>query len=556
MKKDIEIAREATLKPIAEIAQGMGIDPNLTESYGHHIAKVSLKALKPEAIKKNNLILVTAITPTKAGIGKTTVSIGLALGLNKIGKKAIVALREPSLGPVFGMKGGAAGGGYAQVLPMDQINLHFTGDFHAITSAHNTISALLDNYIYQNRNNEGGLSQVVWKRVLDVNDRSLRHIVSGLGKPADGIPQQTGFDITAASEIMAVLCLASDLEDLEERINNILLGYKKNGEPFYVRDLGVAGAITILLKDAMKPNLVQTIEHTPAFIHGGPFANIAHGCNSAVATQMALSYGEYAITEAGFGADLGAEKFFDIKCRATSLQPKLTVLVATLGALKMHGGVDEKEIYQPNLEGVKRGFTNLQRHVSNLQKFGQSVVVSFNRFPQDTDEEIAAVRQYCEEELGVGFALNTAFTDGGEGAIELAQKVVETIENNPSKPLNYAYNEDDSVETKIEKVAKNIYGASRVSLSAAAKRTIKNIDALGLSHLPICMAKTQYSWTGNPKAYGDIKDFELEIDDIVINTGSGMIVAIAGSMMRMPGLPKVPAANNMRIVNGVIEGLN
>lgn len=556
MKKDIEIAREAELKPISQIAEAMGIEEKNTEPYGRYIAKVSLDALKPEQIKKNNLILVTAITPTKAGIGKTTVSIGLALGLNKIGKKAIVALREPSLGPVFGMKGGAAGGGYAQVLPMDQINLHFTGDFHAITSAHNTISALLDNYMYQNRNTCEGLSKVLWKRVLDVNDRELRHIVTGLGKPADGIPQQTGFDITAASEIMAALCLATSLEDLKHRIENILLGYRKSGEPFTVKDLGVAGAITILLKDAIMPNLVQTIEHTPAFIHGGPFANIAHGCNSVVATQMALSYGEYAITEAGFGADLGAEKFFDIKCRATGLQPKLTVLVATLAALKMHGGVNEKEIYQPNKEGVIKGFSNLERHVKNLHKFGQSVVVCFNRFPQDTDEEIELVRNYCEKELCVGFAVNTAFGEGGEGAIDLAKIVVDTIDNNPSKPLSYAYNEDDKIEEKIEKIAKYIYGASSVSIVSTAKKTIANIEAMNLGNLPICMAKTQYSWSGDPKAYGNAKDFELEIDDIVLNSGSGMIVAIAGNMMRMPGLPKIPAAQNMDIVDGVIEGLN
>lgn len=556
MKKDIEIARETTLMPITDLVEKMGIDPELTESYGKYIAKVNLKALKPKEITKNNLILVTAITPTKTGIGKTTVSISLALGLSKIGKKAIVALREPSLGPVFGMKGGAAGGGYAQVLPMDQINLHFTGDFHAITSAHNTISALLDNYIYQNRNSCDGLSKVLWKRVLDVNDRNLRHIVSGLGKSTDGIPQQTGFDITAASEIMAVLCLATDLEDLNRRIDNILLGYKKDGEPFRVKDLGVGGAITILLKDAIMPNLVQTIEHTPAFIHGGPFANIAHGCNSLVATQMALSYGEYAITEAGFGADLGAEKFFDIKCRAAGLQPKLTVLVATLGALKMHGGINEKEIFQPNPEGIKQGFANLLRHVKNLQKFGQSVVVCFNKFPQDTDEEINLVREYCEKELNVPFALNTAFSDGGEGAVELANIVVDTIENNPSKELVYAYDTHDSIEEKINKIAKNIYGAGEVTLVETARKTLRDIEASGLGHLPVCMAKTQYSWTGNPKAYGDIRGFELEIDDLVINSGSGMIVAIAGNMMRMPGLPKIPAANQMKIVDDIIEGLN
>lgn len=556
MKKDIEIAREAQLQPIAEVASQMGISEELIEPYGRYIAKVNLKALKPENIQKNHLILVTAITPTKAGIGKTTVSIGLALGLNKLGKKAIVALREPSLGPVFGMKGGAAGGGYAQVLPMDQINLHFTGDFHAITSAHNTISALLDNYIYQNRNSCEGLSKVLWKRVLDVNDRNLRQIITGLGKQSDGVLQQTGFDITAASEIMAVLCLAKDLDDLKTRIENILLGYTKEGNPFTVKDLGVAGAITILLKDAMMPNLVQTIEHTPAFIHGGPFANIAHGCNSLVATQMALSYGDYAVTEAGFGADLGAEKFFDIKCREAGLNPKLTVLVATLAALKMHGGVDEKEIYKPNTEGVKAGFANLKRHVANLHKFGQSVVVCFNRFPQDTDEEISLVERYCKEELGVGFAVNTAFSEGGEGATELAQLVVDTIDKKPSEKLHFAYNEEDSIEEKVRKIALNIYGAKSVTFVSSVQKAIRKFESIGLDHFPVCIAKTQYSWTGNPKAYGDLRDFELEIDDIVINSGAKMIVAIAGNMMRMPGLPKEPAAMHMDIVEGVINGLN
>lgn len=556
MKKDIEIARETVLHPIATIASSIGIPEEYIEPYGKYIAKVNIKALKPEKIKKSNLILVTAITPTKAGIGKTTVSIGLALGLNKIGKKAVVALREPSLGPVFGMKGGAAGGGYAQVLPMDQINLHFTGDFHAITSAHNTISALLDNYIYQNRNSCQGLSKVLWKRVLDVNDRNLRHIITGLGKESDGVLQQTGFDITAASEIMAVLCLAKDLDDLKERIENILLGYTKEGKPFTVKDLGVAGAITILLKDAMMPNLVQTIEHTPAFIHGGPFANIAHGCNSLVATEMALSYGDYAVTEAGFGADLGAEKFFDIKCRMAGLSPKLTVLVATLGALKMHGGTDEKEIYKPSLEGVRAGFSNLQRHVENLEKFGQTVLVCFNRFPQDTEEEIELVRRFCEDELKVGFAINTAFSKGGEGAKELAQLVVETIEKAPSKPLHFAYKEEDSIEEKVRKIAQNIYGAKSVFFDSPVQKEIRKIEEMGMSHYPVCIAKTQYSWTGSPKAYGNICDFELEIDDIVINSGAKMIVAIAGNMMRMPGLPKEPAALGMDIVDGVIEGLN
>lgn len=556
MKTDLEIAREIELKPIQDIAQELGISNTNVEPYGHHIAKIDLASLKPENIAKSNLILVTAITPNKAGVGKTTVSIGLALGLNKIGKRAIVALREPSLGPCFGLKGGAAGGGYAQVLPMENINLHFTGDFHAITSAHNMITALLDNYIYQNRDSCTGLSEVLWKRVLDVNDRSLRNIVSGLGSSTDGIPRQTGFDITPASEIMAILCLATDLDDLRRRIENILLGYTREGAPFTVKDLGVAGAITILLKDAIKPNLVQTTEHTAAFVHGGPFANIAHGCNSILATKMAMSYGEYAITEAGFGADLGAEKFFDIKCRSGELQPKLTVLVATLAALKLHGGLDEKRIKEPDTEGIRRGLTNLDRHVHNLRNFGQRVVVCFNRFASDIDSEIEMVRQHCREELGVGFAVNNAFAQGGEGAVELAQIVVDTIENRPSTNLQFAYNLDDTIEEKVEKIAHKVYSAGSVTYSSKATKALAKIRELHLEHLPVCIAKTQYSFSTNAKEYGDVRGFEMKVTDIVVNRGAEMIVIIMGDIMRMPGLPKVPQANNMDIVGGYIEGLS
>lgn len=556
MKSDIEIAREATLKPISSIADQLGIDPQLTEPYGHHIAKVGLEAIRPEQIKKSNLILVTAITPTKSGVGKTTVSIGLALGLNKIGKNAIVALREPSLGPCFGMKGGAAGGGYAQVLPMEQINLHFTGDFHAITSAHNMITALLENYIYQNRNSCDGLSEILWKRVLDVNDRTLRNVVTGLGATTDGIPRQTGFDITPASEIMAILCLATDFADLRRRIENILLGYKKDGSAFTVKDLGVAGAITILLKDAIKPNLVQTTEQTPAFVHGGPFANIAHGCNSILATKMAMSYGDYAITEAGFGADLGAEKFYDIKCRKAGLTPRLTVLVATLAGLKMHGGVDEKRIKEPNMEGIRRGLSNLDRHVYNLRNFGQRVVVCFNRFATDIDEEIEMVRRHCEETLSVGFAVNSAYAEGGEGATELARLVVETIEKRPSLELSYAYELHQSIETKVENIAKKIYGARSVTYSSSATKAIKKIHELGLDQLPVCIAKTQYSFSADATAYGDVRDFEMKVASIVVNRGAEMIVVIMGDIMRMPGLPKVPQAINMDIIDGQIEGLS
>lgn len=556
MKPDIQIAREIELKPIQQIADTIGIPSQYTEPYGHYIAKVNLDALRPEQIEKSNLILVTAITPTKSGVGKTTVSIGLSLGLNKIGKKAIVALREPSLGPCFGMKGGAAGGGYAQVLPMEQINLHFTGDFHAITSAHNMITTLLENYIYQNRDTCDGLSEVLWKRVLDVNDRSLRNVVTGLGASTDGIPRQTGFDITPASEIMAILCLATDFEDLRYRLENILLGYRKDGTPFTVKDLGVAGAIMILLKEAIKPNLVQTTEHTPAFIHGGPFANIAHGCNSILATKMAMSYGDYVITEAGFGADLGAEKFYDIKCRKAGVAPKLTVLVATLAGLKMHGGVNEKEIKSPNKEGLIEGLKNLDRHVENLRKFGQQVVVCFNQFATDTEDEIKLVRQHCANELSVGFAVNNAYTVGGEGATELAQLIVDTIEQKPSKELHFAYDLNQSIEEKVNQIAHNIYKAAAVTYSGKATKAIKKIQELGLEHLPICIAKTQYSFSADAKAYGAVEGFELKVADIVINRGAEMLVIIMGDIMRMPGLPKVPQAVHMDIVNGQIDGLS
>ncbi len=439
---------------------------------------------------------------------------------------------------------------------MENINLHFTGDFHAITSAHNMITALLDNYIYQNRDSCLGLSEVLWKRVLDVNDRSLRNVVSGLGGSTDGIPRQTGFDITPASEIMAILCLATDFEDLRRRIENILLGYTRERQPFTVKDLGVAGAITILLKDAIKPNLVQTTEHTPAFVHGGPFANIAHGCNSIIATKMAMSYGEYTVTEAGFGADLGAEKFFDIKCRIAGLEPKLTVLVATLSALKLHGGLDEKRIKDPDSEGIRRGLLNLDRHVHNLRNFGQRVVVCFNRFASDIDSEIEMVRQHCEQELGVGFAINNAYMEGGDGAIDLAKLVVETIEQRPSMPLQFAYNLEDTIETKVEKIATKVYSAGRVTYSSKATKAIAKIRELNLEHLPICIAKTQYSFSTNPKDYGDVRDFEMKVSDVVINRGAEMIVIIMGDIMRMPGLPKVPQANNMDIIDGYIEGLS
>ena len=555
MKSDIEIARETDLRKIKEVATTLGIPREEVQNYGRYIAKVPIHLIDKKQMDQHNLILVTAITPTKAGIGKTTVSIGLALGLNKIGKKAVVALREPSLGPCFGMKGGAAGGGYAQVLPMENINLHFTGDFHAVTSAHNMITALLDNYIYQTRNTCEGLKEIKWKRVLDVNDRSLRNIVSGLGGSANGVPTETGFDITPASEIMAILCLATDIEDLKRRVGNILLGYTNEDKPFTVNDLGIAGAITVLLKDALLPNLVQTTENTPAFVHGGPFANVAHGCNSITATQMALTYGDYVITEAGFGADLGAEKFFNIKCRKAGLSPKLTVIVATAQSLKLHGGVPEKEIKEPNIEGLKNGFANLDKHIENMKSFGQQVIVTFNRFATDTDEEIALVAEHCEEK-GVGFAMNNVFAEGGEGGTELARLVVDTIENHPSAPLQYTYDLNDPIRTKVQKVAQKIYGASSIVYTTLADKKLRQIESLGISHYPICIAKTQYSFSSDPKAYGVAKDFELKVRDVIINNGAEMIVVVMGEIMRMPGLPKEPQARKIDIVDGMIEGLS
>ena len=555
MKSDIEIAREVSLRKIKEIATGLGIPREEVQNYGRYIAKIPIHLIDEEKIRQHNLILVTAITPTKAGIGKTTISIGLALGLNKIGKKAVVALREPSLGPCFGMKGGAAGGGYSQVLPMENINLHFTGDFHAVTSAHNMITALLDNYIYQTRNTCEGLKEIKWKRVLDVNDRSLRNIVSGLGGSANGVPTETGFDITPASEIMAILCLATDIEDLKRRIGNILLGYTNDDKPFTVNDLGVAGAITVLLKDALLPNLVQTTENTAAFVQGGPFANIAHGCNSVLATKMALTYGDYVITEAGFGADLGAEKFFDIKCRKAGLTPKLTVIVATAQSLKLHGGVPENKIKEQNIEGMKNGFENLDKHVENMKRFGQEVIVTFNRYASDTDEEIALVAEHCRE-IGVGFCMNNVFAAGGEGGAELAKLVVDTIEKKPSTPLKYIYEDNEPIRSKIKKVSEQIYGAASVVYTTLADKKIKQIESLGISHYPICIAKTQYSFSSDPKAYGVAKNFELKVRDIIINNGAEMIVVIMGEIMRMPGLPKDPQAKRIDIVDGVIEGLS
>ena len=555
MKSDIQISREVKLRPIQEIGKNLQIPDEKLIPYGHTKAKIDLSVLNAQHIATSNLILVTAISPTKAGVGKTVTTVSASLGLNKIGKKCIAALREPSLGPVFGMKGGAAGGGYAQVLPMEDINLHFTGDFHAITTANNTIAALLDNYQYNNLNSDKALKQITWKRVLDVNDRSLRFVNTGLGGRTNGIPQETGFDITPASEIMAALCLAENLEDLQHRIDTIILGYKMDNSPFTVKDLGVSGAITILLKDAIMPNLVQTTENTPAIIHGGPFANIAHGCNSVIATKIALSCAEYVVTEAGFGSDLGAEKFLDIKCRVSGIQPKATVLVATTQSVKMHAGLEGDDTKKPNREALEQGIVNLARHIENLQGLGQSVIVSLNKFHFDVQDEIDWLRTYCESK-GCAFAVNEAFAKGGEGAVELANKIVHTVENNPSKPIQFTYELNDPTDKKIELIATKIYRAGKVEFSSKCKPVLNRIKKLGLDNLPVCIAKTQYSFTDNADVYGAPENHTLHVQDLVINAGAGFIVAVCGDIMRMPGLPKEPAANGMTFTNGVIEGLS
>lgn len=555
MKSDIEIAQSTELEPIELIADKAGIERERLENYGRYIAKVSPD--KADAARqKGKLILVTAITATKTGIGKTTVSIGLAEGLCRLGHKAIVALREPSLGPCFGLKGGAAGGGYAQVLPMERINLHFTGDFHAITAAHNLIAAMLDNHIYQHRREGLPFRQVMWRRVMDVNDRSLRNIVTGLGAPTDGLPAQGGFDITAASELMAILCLATDEADLRRRVGNIILATRHSGEPFTVNDLGATGAVMALLYDAVKPNLVQTVEHTPAVIHGGPFANIAHGCNSVIATKLAMAHSDYCITEAGFGADLGAEKFLDIVCPIAGFQPDITVIVATARGLKMHGGVELDRIKEPDMEGLARGVENLRRHVENLRKFGQSVAVVFNRFDSDTDEEMDFLRRYCNDTLAVPFAINNSFTQGGEGAEEMSRMVVEAIAACPSRPLMTVYDREDSITDKINKVAREIYGAAEVNITSRARKLIAYAESHGMGNFSVCIAKTQYSFSADARNYGAASGFIFDIKDIAINGGAEMIVAIAGDMMRMPGLPLHPCAENIDVIDDRITGLS
>lgn len=554
MKTELEIARECQLQPIEKIADKIDIPNEELENYGKYIAKVSYHLIDKDRVNKSNLILVTAISPTKSGIGKTTVSIGLSMAMNRLGHKSVLALREPSLGPCFGMKGGATGGGYAQVLPMDKINLHFTGDFHAITSAHNMIAALLDNYLYQHHDEGFALKEVLWRRVLDVNDRNLRTIATGLGPKTNGLLSESGFDITPASEIMAILCLATDEEDLRRRIDYILLGVTLDNKPFCVKDLGVGGAITVLLRDALNPNLVQTIEGTPAFIHGGPFANIAHGCNSVLATKMAMTFGDFVVTEAGFGADLGAEKFIDIKCRKAGIQPRLTIMVATIMGLKMHGGMQVGDPENGCCEHIRKGLENLDKHIANMKHMGQSVIVTLNRFGSDTDEEIAIVSEHCKEK-GIGFALNEAYMKGSEGCMDLARLAVDEIAANPSRDITYCYADTDTVQDKITAVATRIYGAKKVVFKKQALKMIERISQWQLEHFPICIAKTQYSLSDDSKRYGVPKDFTLTISDLVINTGAEMIVVIAGDIMRMPGLPRHPQAERIDIQDGLLVGL-
>ena len=555
MLTDVQIAQNASMLPIKEVAAQIGLSEDDLELYGKYKAKITMETIKSLENKENGkLILVTAINPTPAGEGKTTTMIGLAQAMNKIGKKTIVAMREPSLGPCFGVKGGAAGGGYAQVVPMEDINLHFTGDIHAITAANNLISAMLDNSLQQGNPLNIDERQIVWKRVVDLNDRALRHIVIGLGGKVNGVPREDGFDITVASEIMGILCLADDLSDLKKRVARIIVAYTRDGSPVTVNDLKATGAVTLLLKDAIKPNLVQTLDHTPVFVHGGPFANIAHGCNSVMATKLALKLAPYTVTEAGFGADLGAEKFLDIKCREANLKPDAVVIVATVRALKMHGGMDKKELANENLDALRKGIANLEKHIENIRKFGLPAIVAINAFPTDTKAELDLLREICEAK-GVKVALSEVWAKGADGGIELANGLVDLLENTEShyKPI---YDLDLPIEDKIKTIAREIYGADDVIFTKKAKTNIKKLTDLGLDKLPICIAKTQYSLSDDPTLLGRPTGFNIEINDLIPNTGSGFLVAISGDIMRMPGLPKVPAANNMDILeDGEIVGL-
>jgi len=556
MKTDVQIAQEAKMINIQEVADTLGIQDDELDLYGKYKAKVALDVLERKKDKKNGkLILVTAINPTPAGEGKTTTNVGLSMGLNKIGKTAITALREPSLGPCFGVKGGAAGGGYAQVVPMDDINLHFTGDFHAITSAHNLLAALLDNHIHQGNGLNIDIKKIVWRHVVDMNDRSLRNIIIGLGGKGDGVTRASGFDITVASEIMAILCLATSLEDLKKRLAKMIVAYNVSGEPVTAGDLEATGAMALLLKDAIRPNLVQTVENTPAFIHGGPFANIAHGCNSVMATKMSLKLADYVVTEAGFGADLGAEKFFDIKCRLADITPDAAVIVATVKALKMNGGVPKQALAEENLEALEKGIENLERHLENLGKFGVPSVVAINRFPTDTDAELKLLEKRCSN-MGIEVVLSEVFAKGGEGGVELAQKVVEICETKPSS-FKLLYDENDSILDKINTIAKEIYRAEGVEFTSEAKKQIQSLEKLGLDKMPICMAKTQYSFSDDPKLLGAPTGFHITVREVRVSAGAGFIVAITGDIMTMPGLPKIPAANGMDITSdGEIIGLS
>ena len=555
MLTDVEIAQSAKMRSIVEVAKKVGLDEDDLELYGKYKAKISLEAIKKlEKNEDGKLILVTAINPTPAGEGKTTTMIGLSQALNKLGKKSVVAMREPSLGPCFGIKGGAAGGGYAQVVPMEDINLHFTGDIHAITAANNLIAAMLDNSIHQGNPLNIDVRQIVWKRVVDLNDRALRHTVCGLGGKVNGVPREDGFDITVASEVMAILCLATSLEDLKQRAAKMIVAYTYDGKPVTVDDIEATGAVTLLLKDAIKPNLVQTLDHTPVFVHGGPFANIAHGCNSVMATQLAIKLGDYAITEAGFGADLGAEKFLDIKCRQANLNPEAVVIVATVRALKMHGGVAKKDLGNENLGALKAGLGNLEKHIENIAKFDLPCVVAINAFPTDTEAELQLLNECCKK-LGVEVAISKVWEKGADGGIELAEKLLDILE---TKEANYhpLYDLDLPIETKIETIVKEIYGGDGVEFTKKAKNKIKKYTEQGLSQLPICVAKTQYSLSDQASLLGRPTGFTVKINDIIPSAGAGFLVAISGDIMRMPGLPKRPAAVNMDIdENGKIIGL-
>ncbi|ACL68821.1 formate--tetrahydrofolate ligase [Halothermothrix orenii] len=553
MKSDIEIAQDARMEPIEEIAEKAGLHKDQIELYGKYKAKVNTDIIDDDK-KDGKLVLVTAITPTPAGEGKTTTTVGLGQALNLLGKKAIIALREPSLGPTMGIKGGAAGGGYSQVLPMEDINLHFTGDIHAIGAAHNLLSAVIDNHIKQGNDLGIDPTSVTWKRVVDMNDRALRNIVVGLGGKAHGVPREDGFMITVASEIMAILCLANNLEDLKNKISNIVVGYTYDGEAITAGDLKVSGAMTALLKDAIKPNLVQTLENTPAFIHGGPFANIAHGCNSIMATKMALKLGEITVTEAGFGADLGAEKFFNIKCRYAGLNPDAAVVVATVRALKMHGGVDKDSLSEENLDALARGFENLEKHLENVSKFGVPSVVAINRFPGDTEAELNLVRDKCEE-MGVPVAISEVWARGGEGGLDLARKLVDVLENTPGQ-FSYLYDVNFPITDKIEKIAKEIYGADGVNYTSKALKQIDKYTELGYDKLPICMAKTQSSISDDPSLKGRPRGFRINVREVNLSAGAGFIIPLTGPVLTMPGLPKKPAAEGIDIdADGKISGL-